>query len=78
MIHNELSDIFFALIFFHDKQLPLHEKIASISFISKELRYNTFMTLLNQVVNVFKEVTIKNVLRLCLIMSASPVKRCKT
>jgi hypothetical protein len=64
MMPNELSDIFFALQFFHDKQLPLHEKIASISLISKKLHYNTFMTLLNQVVNVYKEVTIDNVISL--------------
>jgi hypothetical protein len=64
MMHNELSDIFFALKHFHDKQLPLHEKIARISLISKKVRYNTFMTLLNQVVNVYKEVTIDNVISL--------------
>jgi hypothetical protein len=55
MMHNELSDIFFALEFYHDKQLPLHEKIASISL---------FMTSLSQVVNVYKEVTIENVISL--------------
>ena len=63
-MHNELSDIFFALKNFHDKQLPLHEKIASISLISMKLRYNTFMTSLNQVVNIYKEVTIDNVISL--------------
>jgi hypothetical protein len=63
-IHNELSNIFFALKNFHDKQLPLHEKIASISLISKKLHYNTFMISLNQVVNVYKEVTINNVISL--------------
>jgi hypothetical protein len=57
-MHNELSDIFFALKY--DKQLPLHEKISSISLISN----NTFMTLLNQVVNIYKEVTIDNVISL--------------
>ncbi len=64
MIPNELSKIFFALKYFHDKQLPLHEKITSMSLISKKLHYNTFMTLLNQVVNIYKEVTIDNVISL--------------
>jgi hypothetical protein len=64
MMHNELSKIFFALNNFYDKQLPLHEKIARISLTSKKLRYNTFMTSLNQVVNVYKEVTINNVISL--------------
>jgi hypothetical protein len=64
MMHNELSNIFFALKFFHDKQLPLHEKIASISLISKKLCYNTFMTSLNQVVNFYKIGTIDNVISL--------------
>jgi len=64
MISNELSETFFALKYFHDKQLPLHEKIASISLISKKLCHNTFMTLLNEVVNVYKEVTIDNVISL--------------
>jgi len=63
-MHNELSDIFFALKNFHDKQLPLHEKIARISWTSKKLHYNTFMTSLNQVVNVYKEDTINNVISL--------------
>jgi hypothetical protein len=63
-MHNELSEIFFALKNIHDKQLPLHEKIARISLTSKKLCYNTFMTLLNQVVNVYKEVTIGNVISL--------------
>jgi hypothetical protein len=62
MMHNELSEIFFALKIFHDKQLPLHEKIARISLTSKKLHYNTFMTLFNQIVNIYKEVTIHNVI----------------
>ncbi len=64
MILNELSKIFFALKYFHDKQLHLHEKIASISLISKKLHYNTFMTSLNQVVNIYKEVTMDNLISL--------------
>jgi hypothetical protein len=71
MMHNELSNIFFALKFYHDKQLPLHEKIASISLISMKLRYNTFMTSLNQVVNIYKEVTIDNVISLNMYESPS-------
>jgi hypothetical protein len=64
MISNDLSEIFFALKYYHDKNLPLHIKIASISLISKKLCNNTFMTSLNEVVKVFKEVTIDNVISL--------------
>jgi len=42
----------------------LFMKIARISLISKKLHYNTFMTSPNQVVNVYKEVTINNMISL--------------
>jgi hypothetical protein len=64
MISNKLSEIFSALKYFHDKQLPLHEKITSISLISKKLCYNIFMTSPYEVVKVYKEVTIDNVISL--------------
>jgi hypothetical protein len=64
MISNDLSEIYFALKYYHDKNLPLHEKIASISRISKNLCHNFFMTSLNEIVKVFKEVTIKHVISL--------------
>jgi len=51
MISNELSKIFFALKDYHDKKLLLYKKIASISLISSNsLCYNTFMTLLNDLI----------------------------
>jgi hypothetical protein len=63
MISNELSEIFFALKYYHDKNHPLHKKIASISTISKSLCHN-FLTSLNEVIKVFKKVTIDNVISL--------------
>jgi hypothetical protein len=63
MVSNELSEIFFALKNNYDKKLVLHEKIARIIVFSRNhLCYNTFMTLLNQVVSVYKEITIDNVI----------------
>jgi hypothetical protein len=63
MISNELSEIFFALKNFYDKKLVLHEKIARISVFSRShLCYNTFMTSLIQVVSIYKEITIDNVI----------------
>jgi len=65
MISNELSKIFFALKDHHDKKLLLYKKNASISLISRNyLCYNTFMTLLNDVVSIYKEITIDNVVSL--------------
>jgi len=61
MVSNELSKIFFALKNYYDEKLVLHEKIARISLFSRNnLCDNTFMTLLNQVVSVYKEITIDN------------------
>jgi hypothetical protein len=60
---NELEEIFLTLKNFYDKKLVLYEKIARISeFSKKHLCHNTFMTSLNQVVSVFKEITIDNVI----------------
>jgi hypothetical protein len=65
MVSNELSEIFFALKNYYDKKLILHEKSARISLFSRNhLCYNTFMTLLNQVVSVYKDITIDNVISL--------------
>jgi len=65
MLLNELSDIFFALKNHHNKKRVLYKKIASISLISRNyLCDNTFMTLLNDVVSVYKEITIDNVVSL--------------
>jgi len=59
---NELEEIFSTLKNFYDEKLVLYEKIARISGFSRNhLCYNTFMTSLNQVVSVFKEITIDNV-----------------
>jgi hypothetical protein len=59
---NELEEIFSTLKNFYDEKLVLYEKNARISGFSRNhLCYNTFMTLLNQVVRVFKEITIDNV-----------------
>jgi len=59
---NELEEIFSMLKNFYDEKLVLYEKIARISGFSRNhLCYNTFMTSLNQVVSVFKEITIDNV-----------------
>jgi hypothetical protein len=64
MIMNELSEIFSALKDCYDKKL-LHKKIASISLNSRNnLCYNTFMILLNDVVSIYKEITIDNVVSL--------------
>jgi hypothetical protein len=61
-VSNELEDLFY-LEKFYDKKLVLYEKIARISEFSKNhLCHNTFMTSFNQVVSVFKEITIDNVI----------------
>jgi len=63
MVSNELSEIFFALKNYYDEKLVLHEKIAWISVFSRNhLCYNMFMTSLNQVVSIYKEITIDNVI----------------
>ena len=60
---NELEEIFLTLKDVYDEKLVLYEKIARISeFSKKHLCHNTFMTSLNQVVSVFKEITIDNVI----------------
>jgi hypothetical protein len=65
MISNDLSEIFFALKNHHDKKLVLYRKIAGISLLSRNyLCCNTFMTLLNDVVSVYKGITIDNVVSL--------------
>jgi hypothetical protein len=62
-VSNELEEIFSTLKNFYDEKLVLYEKIARISEFSKNhLCHNTFMTSLNQVVSVFKEITIDNVI----------------
>ena len=62
-VSNELEEIFSTLKNFYDEKLVLYEKIAWISEFSKNhLCHNTFMTSLNQVVSVFKEITIDNVI----------------
>jgi len=63
MVSDELDEIFSTLKNFYDKKLVLYEKIARISEFSRNhLCYNMFMTLLNQVVSVYKEITIDNVI----------------
>jgi len=65
MIKNDLSKIFNALKDHHDKKLVLYKKIAGISLLSREyLCCNTFMTLLDDVVSVYKGNTIDNVISL--------------
>jgi len=65
MIKNDLSEIFFALKNLQDKKLALYKKIAGISLLSTEyLCCNTFMMLLNDVVSVYKGITIDNVVSL--------------
>jgi hypothetical protein len=54
-LSNELSKIFFALKYYDDKNLPLHEKIPSISRISKNLCHNFFITSLTEVIKVLKK-----------------------
>jgi hypothetical protein len=62
MSKNDLNEIFNALKEHHDKKLILYKKIAGISLISREyLCCNTFMTLLDDVVSIFKGITIDNV-----------------
>jgi hypothetical protein len=62
---NDLEEIFLTLKDVYDEKLVLYEKIARISVFSRnQLCYNTFMTSLNEVVNVYKEVTIDNVISL--------------
>jgi len=62
MISNDLSEIFFALKNHQDKKLVLYKKIAGISLLSRNyLCCNTFMTLLNDVVSIYKGITIDNV-----------------
>jgi len=65
MIKNNLSEIFFALKNHHDKKLVLYKRIADISLLSGEyLCCNTFMSLLNDVVSIYKGITIGNVVSL--------------
>ena len=65
MISNDLSEIFFALKSHHDKMLILYKKIAGISLLSRNyLCCNTFMTSLNDVVSIYKGITIDNVVSL--------------
>ena len=60
---NELEEIFLTLKDVYDEKLVLYEKIARISeFSKKHLCHKMFMTSLNQVVSVFKEITIDNVI----------------
>ncbi len=60
---NELEEIFLTLKDIYDEKLVLYEKNARISaFSKKHLCHNTFMILLNQVVSVFKEITIDNLI----------------
>jgi len=72
MVSDELDEIFSALKNYYDEKLVLHEKNARISVFSRNhLCYNTFMTLLNQVVSVFKEITIDNVIFLTIYENPS-------
>jgi hypothetical protein len=65
MIKNDLSKIFKALKHHHDKKLVPYKKIAGISLLSTEyLCCNTFMTLLDDVVSIYKGITIDNVVSL--------------
>jgi len=65
MIKNDLSEIFFALKNHHEKKLVLYKKIAGISLLSREyLCFNTFMSSLNDVVSIYKGITIDNVVYL--------------
>jgi hypothetical protein len=65
MIKNDLSKIFNALKDHHDKKLVLYKKIAGISLLSRYyLCCNTFMTSLDDVVSIYKGITIDNVISL--------------
>jgi len=65
MIKNDLSKIFNALKVHHDKRLVLYKKIAGISLLSREyLCCNMFMTLLDDVVSIYKGITIDSVVSL--------------
>ena len=65
MIKNDLSKIFYALKDHHEKKLVLYKKIVGVSLLSTEyLCCNTFMTLLDDVVSVYKGITIDNVVTL--------------
>jgi hypothetical protein len=65
MIKNDLSKIFYALKDHHDKKLILYKKFAGVSLLSTEyLCCNTFMTLLDDVVSIYKGITIDNVVSL--------------
>jgi hypothetical protein len=71
MIKNNLSEIFLALKNHHDKKLVLYKKIADISLLSREyLCCNMFMNLLNDVVSIYKGITIDNVVSLSLKISS--------
>jgi len=57
--------IFFALKNHHDKKLILYKKNAGISLLSRDyLCCNTFMSLLNDDVSIYKGITIENVVSL--------------
>jgi hypothetical protein len=65
MIKNDLPEIFLALKNHHDKKLVLYKKIAGICLLSREyLCCNTFMSSLNDVVSIYKGITIENVVSL--------------
>jgi hypothetical protein len=69
MDKNDLSKIFNALKEHHDKKLILYKKIAGFSLLSREyFCCNTFMTLLDDVVRVYKGITIDNVVSLNVFM----------
>jgi hypothetical protein len=54
MNENDHSKIFSALQLFHENVNPTHKKIASISKTSVSICHNTYITALNDVVQVLK------------------------
>jgi len=72
MNKNDLSKIFNALKEHLDKKLVLYKKIAGISLLSREyLCCNTFMTSLDDVVSIYKGITIDNVVSLSVYENSS-------
>jgi len=56
MIDNNLSKIFSTVKLYDESNNPIHEKIASISRISRNLCNNIIITTLNDIVSIYKKV----------------------
>jgi len=56
MIGNDLSKIFSSMKLYHKNNIPIHEKIASISRISRYLCKDIFMTTVNGIIKFYKKV----------------------